>query len=192
MGRQHRVTNNHGALSWVAGFALLAGAAGYGCSKEEDRQAQLRRDVLRANDLAAERRKQLDAVRVLDANGKLIPSDQRVAGIVLPRGYEPRFEIDHEAYYDGKVSYTKLATYFTEQLDFITIQRPNNYTLTFVDARMKGDTQMKPVDITISPTPVRSDWSRIRIQRPQLPPARLQTKAEIDAELSLRRQREMY
>lgn len=164
----------------------------HGCSKQEDRQAQLRRDVLRANNLAAERRKQYEAVRVLDADGRLLPSDQRVAGVVLPRGYEPKFKIAQEAYYDGKLPYSKLATYFAEQLEFSTVRRPNNDTLTFVQARSKGDMQMKPVEVTISPIPGRSDWSRIRILIPQPLPERLQSKAEIDAELSLRRQKELY
>jgi hypothetical protein len=193
MGRQHRVTKVSRALSaWAASAVLLSGAALCGCAKQEDQKAQMRRDVLRANDFAAERRKQLAAVRVLDDNGKLVPSNQRIAGVVLPRGYEPKFKLDYESYFDGELPYSKLATYFTEQLDFIGVQRPNSSTLTFLQARSKGDSQMKPVTVTISPVPGREDWSRIRVVAPQPLPEHLQSKAEIDAELARRRQREMY
>ena len=178
--------------AWAASAVLLSGGALIACSKEIDEKAQLRRDVLRANDMAAERRKQFDAVRVLDEQGKLLPSNQRVAGVVLPRGYQPKFKLDNESYFDGELHYSKLATYFTEQLDFEGVRRPNNETLTFRQARTKGDSQMKPVQVTISPVPGREDWSRIRIQVQEPPPERLQTKAEIDAELFLRRQREMH
>jgi hypothetical protein len=163
-----------------------------GCSREVDQKAQMRREVLRANDIAAERRKQFDAVRVMDDNGKLLPSKQRVAGVVLPRGYEPKYTLNYESFYDGELPYNKLATFFTEQLDFSGVQRPNPSTLTFVQARTKGDSQMKPVNVTISPVPGRDDWSRIRIMLPQPLPERLQSKEEIDTELSMRRQREMY
>jgi hypothetical protein len=190
MGRQHRVAKVGRAL--VACATLLSGGVLCACSREPDQKEQLRRDVLRANNMAAERKKQFDAVRVLDENGKLVPSNQRVAGIVLPRGYQPKFKLDYESSFDGELPYGKLATYFTEQLDFVGVQRPNNATLTFLEARSKGDTQAKPVSVSISPVPGREDWSRIRIQTPQPLPAQLQSKAQIDAELSLRRKREMY
>jgi hypothetical protein len=179
-------------MTWAASAVLLSGGMLCGCSKQEDQKAQMRRDVLRANNFNAERKKQFDAVRVLDDNGKLLPSNQRIAGVVLPRGYEPKFKLDYESYFDGELPYSKLATYFTEQLDFTGVQRPNNATLTFLEAHTKGDSQMKPVTVTISPVPGREDWSRIRVVVPQPLPEYLQSKAEIDAELSKRRQRELY
>lgn len=190
MGRQHRVTKVSGA--WLACAVLLSGGALCSCAKEVDQKEQMRRDVLRANNMTAERRKHFDAVRVMDENGKLLPSNQKVAGVVLPRGYEPKFKRDYESSFDGELGYSKLATYFTEQLDSASVQRPNSSTLTFVDARTRGDTQMKPVTVTISPVPGREDWSRIRITLPQPLPERLQTKAEIDAELAARRDKQMH
>ena len=197
MGRQHRMTNDRRAKgSWrvvVAVMGVLGGVSLARCSSEvEEQKAQLRRDVLRANSLDAERRKQREAVRVTDDNGNLIPSTQRVAGVVLPRGYAPKFKLDHEEYFDGELPYSKLASYFTEQLDFVMVQRPNKSTLTFVQARTKGDSQMAPVKVTISPVPGLENWSRIRILLPQPLPDRLQSKAEIDAELVRRRRREMH
>lgn len=187
MGRQHRVSKSVLCAAFTASFALS------GCSSEaEDQKAQMRRDVLRANNLGAERRKQFDAVRLTDDNGNLIPSNQKVAGIVLPRGFTPKFKMDSEAYFDGELPYGKLTKYFTEQLDFMHVERPNNSTLRFVNVRTKGDSEMAPVTITISPVPGMLHWSRIRVLIPQPLPERLQTKAEIDAELLKRRQREMY
>jgi hypothetical protein len=187
MGRQHRMTKSVLCAVFSAGVALC------GCSGEvQDQKAQMRRDVLRANNFAAERRKQFDAVRLTDDNGDLIPSTQKVAGIVLPRGYTPKFKMDHEAYFDAELPYDKLTKYFTEHLDFMHVERPNKSTLRFVNVRSKGDSEMAPVTLTISPVPGMLHWSRIRILIPQPLPERLQTKAEIDAELLKRRQREMY
>lgn len=177
----------------AACLLCLGGVALSSCSDEaDDPKAQMRRDVLRANNVTDERRKQFDAVRTTDDNGNLIPSTERVAGVVLPRGYTPKVKVEREAYFDGEQPYGKLARYFTDQLDFTAVQRPNKSSLTFVQARTKGDSKMAPVTITISPIPGMEHWSRINILLPQPPPERLQTKAEIDAELAKRRQREMY
>ena len=72
MGRQHRVTKSRSfsvcmlAAVWLCGGALCA------CSKQQDQKALMRREVLRANNLAAERRQDLDAVRVTDEHGDLL------------------------------------------------------------------------------------------------------------------------
>ena len=191
MGRQHRVTKLRILSARVAcalSAALVCGGALSACSKQEDRKELIRREVLRANNLVAERRKEFEAVRVTDDHGNLLASKQRVAGVPLPRGYDPKFTFDYEWYFDGEQPYSKLVKYFTEQLDSANVQRPNGSTLTFVQARAKGDTQMKPVSVTVSPVPGRDDWSRIHIVAQQPTPAHLQSKAEIEAELSLRRQ----
>jgi hypothetical protein len=197
MGRQHRMTKvSVGCVTWRACalcLALTAGAALAGCNKDaEEQKAQLRRDVLRANNLAAERRKQLEAVRLTDDNGNLIPSTQRVAGVVLPRGFTPKFKLEHEAYFDAELPYEKVVSYFTEQLDYAYAEQPSKSSLKFIKARTKGDAEMAPVNLMVSPVPGMGHWSRIRILLPQPLPERLQTKAEIDAELAKRRQREMY
>jgi hypothetical protein len=129
----------------------------------------MRREVLRVNDLAAERRKAREAERLVDDKGALLPSNEKVAGVVLPRGYKPRFNLPREWYLDGEHQFGKLVTYFTEQLDADTVTRPNKATLTFLRARTKGDPNMEPVSVTISPVPGRDDWSRIHIVAP--PPA---------------------
>jgi hypothetical protein len=189
MGRQHRVKKISRVWSAsVASALLLSGAALCGCSEQVDTKAQMRREVLRANNLSAERRKQFDEIRVMDDQGNLLPSKQRVAGVLLPRGYTPKFKFDYEWYFDGELPYSKLAKYFTEQLEFATVHRPNTATLTFVQARSKGDSAMKPVSLTVSPVPGRDDWSRIHIVAQQPMPEHRQNRSEIEAELSMRRQ----
>jgi hypothetical protein len=185
MGRQHRVTK---LCRVSATFAvLLRGAALCACSEPEDPKAQMRRDVLRSNNLADERRKRYEAVRTTDDQGNLLPSDTKVAGVVLPRGYEPKFLFEYEWYYDGEKPYQLLATYITSHMDFAEVQQPNNSAMTYVQARTKGDSQMKPVSVTISPVPGRGDWSRIHIMAPRPKAQKLQSKEEIEAELSLRK-----
>jgi hypothetical protein len=171
-------------MAWLALSTLSLG----GCSKTEDRRVELRRDVLRANNLELERRKAREAVRITDEHGALLPSSERVAGIVLPRGYTPKFTLDYEWYFDGEQPSHKLIKYFTEQLDAETVTHPGRSALTFVRARTKGDAQMKPVALTVSPVPGREDWSRIQIVAQRPAPEHKLTAAEIEAELSLRRQ----
>jgi hypothetical protein len=108
--------------------------------------------------------------------------------VVLPRGYEAKFMFEYEWYFDGEQPYSKLATYFTERLDFSGVERPDGASLTFAKARTKGNSQMKPVSVTISPVPGRDDWSRIHIVAQQPLPEQLQSKEEIEAELAVRRQ----
>lgn len=179
MGRQHRIV--------IAAVVLCSSTLLCGCSKREDPKALMRREVLRANNLAVERRKELDATRVVDDHGDLLPSKQRVAGVILPRGFDPKFTFDYEWYYDGEHPYSKVLKFFTEQLDSETVQQPNRSTLTFIRARTKGDTQMKPVDVTVMPVPGREDWSRIHLVAQKPLPERILSKAEIEAELSMRR-----
>ena len=147
----------------------------------------MRRDVLRSNNLADERRKRYEAIRITDDQGHLMPSDTKVAGVVLPRGYEPKFLFEYEWYYDGEKPFSLLNTYVKSQLDFAEVQQSNNSSLTYVQARTKGDSQMKPVSVTISPVPGRENWSRIQIEAQRPKPQKLQTKEEIEAELSLRK-----
>jgi hypothetical protein len=178
MGRQHRVTQ----LAWVALTVMCCA-----CTERVDQKALMRQEVLRANDLSAERRKASDANRTTDDYGNLLASTQRVAGVTLPRGFELKYTFDHEWYYDGGQSYAKLVKYFTESLDYAGVEQPSRSKLTFVQARNKGDSEMKPVRLTVSAVPGRNDWSRIQIAAQQPLPAVRQTKAEIDAELSVRR-----
>ena len=194
MGRQHRVTKERSfgvlARSAVVGalsVVVLCSGALCACSKQEDQKVLMRREVLRANQLVVERRQELDAARITDEHGNLLPSKQRIVGVTLPRGYDPKFTFDYEWYFDGQLPYAKLVKYFTEQLETVNIQQPNRSTLTFVQARVKGDTQMKPVSVTVMPVPGREDWSRIHIVAQQPMPEHRQSKAEIEAELSLRR-----
>lgn len=189
MGRKHRVTRLRSVLSASAACAVLGSSVLCACSSDSvDPKEQIRRDVLRTNDLAAERRKRLEAMRRTDDHGNLLPSDTKIAGVVLPRGYRPKLVLENEWQYEGEYSYSRLATYITAQLDFKEAQRPNPSTLTFVQARTKGDSQMKPVSVTISPAPGRPDWSSLQIRSfPPLPERRM-TKEEIEAELALRRQ----
>src|SRR4051794_29390197 len=114
MDRKYRVTkvSSFGlSMACALSASLLCAGALCACSKQEDQKAQMRRAVLRANNLVAERRKELDEVRVTDEHGDLLASKQRVAGVLLPRGYDPKFTFDYEWFYDGPLPYGKLVKY---------------------------------------------------------------------------------
>lgn len=185
MGRQHRVRKLY--LVWAVCAVLPSGAALCACAEREDPKAQMRRDVLRSNNLQEERRKHYDAIRTTDDQGHLLPSNTKVAGVAVPRGYEPKFLFEYEWYYDGEKPFPLLDAYIKSQLDFTEVQQLNKSALTYIQARTKGDSQMKPVSVTISPVPGRENWSRIKIEAQRPMPQKLQTKEEIEAELALRK-----
>lgn len=165
---------------------VITALAGAGCTTPaEQRRAEVRRQLLRAETIAQERTRQIDAQRVTDPNGELLPSNNQVAGITLPRGYEPKFVFEHEWHYDGQLPIKKLESYFLARVD-ATVERPDPQSIVFAGAKMRGATGVTPVKLTLLPVPGREDWSRIRIDAPRPMPAKLPSALEIENELAAR------
>jgi hypothetical protein len=186
MGRQRRLRNlgRAASVAWLcaAGASLVAG-----CSSAEDaRRAEQRRQLLRGQDLDKARDERLSKSRLTTYDGDLLPSDTRMAGIVLPRGFVLKFTFEYEWYYDGALPLKKVEKYFGHQLDFEAVEHPDAYSIVFAQAKTKGDAAMKPVAVKIYPVPGREDWSRIYIHAPKPLPEHIPTPEEVRALLASR------
>lgn len=166
-------------------LALVCLASPACATPAEEHRAEVRRQLLDAEKQSQERGRILDAQRVTNSNGELLPSNNQVAGITLPRGFEPKFVFEHEWHYDGQLPLKKLENYFVSRLE-ATVERPDPYSIVFARARTKGDAAMNLVTITILPVPGRDDWSRIHIVEARPLPKTFPTATEIEAELAAR------
>jgi hypothetical protein len=140
---------------------------GLGCAKAtDDRIVEAKRQVLRGSDLTETRKQALAEQQITGDNGELLSSNVVVAGITIPRGFEPKFVFEHEWHYDGQVPLDRLANYFRAQLD-ATVEQPNPYSVVFAQATArtsnKGTNAMAPVRVKIVRVPGREGWSRIQI-----------------------------
>jgi hypothetical protein len=172
MGRQHRIA-----------LAVWFGLAAFSCSSSEaERKAEARRQLLRAENLEQKRSANLAAQRLTDAEGNLIASNDKLAGITLPRGYKPKFVLEREWTYDGELPFNKLEQFFLQRLS-ATIEHPAGMLTRFVQARPVGESDAPPVLVEVSPVPGREDWSRIHIQQPAPAPEHPLTAAQIAADL---------
>lgn len=185
MGRQHRLT------TWLILGTIASAACAVGCSSaEETKRAELRRQLLRGQDLEKQRNTRFEKERLTTYQGDLLPSDTQVAGVVLPRGFNQKFSFEYEWYYDGAEPLPKLDSYLRKQLDFVSFDHPDPASTQFVQARTKGFPEMKPVTIKIYPVPGRSDWSRIYIRAPQPLPEHILTPEEVSRMVASHRRNE--
>jgi hypothetical protein len=173
------------ALSICLGAASLLGGA---CSNaDETRRAELRRQILRGQNLEKEQAQRREQTRVTTFDGDLLPSETKVAGVVIPRGFEPKFNFEYEWYFDGAQPLAKLEKYVLQHMDAATVERPDSVAILFTQARTKGVSDMRPVTIKIFPVPGRSDWSRINIVGSRPLPEHIPTAEEVAAQLAERR-----
>jgi len=159
---------------------LAAGACS--SSREEDRKAEVRRQLLRADNLAQQRDATLAAQRLSDEAGNLLESKDKLAGITLPRGFHPKFVYDREWTYDGELPFNKTEQYFLQRLS-ATIEHPTGMLTRFAQARPVGEPGAAPVLVEVSPVPGRSDWTRIHVLQPAPAPERPVSFAETQAEI---------
>lgn len=182
MGRQHRIVSS--ALVCVLNLAAV------GCSNAaEQRAAAAKRALLRGQDLDAQRKARIDAQRITDEAGNLLPSNTDILGLVIPRGFDVTFTEDHEWYYDGQLPIGKVEKYFDDRLDANT-DHPYPSATIYRRAKMKSNPTMAAVTVKIYPMPGRTDWTRVHILASMPAPDHFPSPAEIEAHLA--KQRENY
>jgi len=157
-----------------------------GCSRDADQHsADIRRQVLRAEDLPTKHARIVAEHRVLDPQGELIPSTEVVAGITLPRGFQRIFVFEHEWHFEGALPLQKAENYFSARLD-ANVQHPNTRTVEYLHATLKGAKELSPVNVTVQQIPGRKGWSRIQI-RTAKPVTEQLSHAETELGLARRR-----
>jgi hypothetical protein len=157
-----------------------------GCSHGADEHsAEIRRQVLRVEDLQTKQARIVAEHRVLDPQGELIPSTTQVAGITLPRGFQPKFVFEHEWHFDGALPLRKVENYFSARLD-ASVQHPNTSTVEFAHATWKDAKEATSVSLTVLEIPGRKGWTRIHIRAPK-PFTEILSEAETAMGLERRR-----
>ncbi|HET6332559.1 MAG TPA: hypothetical protein VFG30_05070 [Polyangiales bacterium] len=147
---------------WVLVGALAANAA-VGCKNDVEEQ---RRQLLQTDQRTKERNARIEAHRVLGPEGELLPSETKVAGVVLPRGFELKFTEPHAWTYDGHYPQAKLEAYFDKRVTTKTRTNKPLGEVEYLGVREKSDPNMTAVLVRVSPAPGRLEWTRIYVGEP--------------------------
>ena len=170
----------HGLTRYVLLLALVLG----GCSHKGDDDK--RRALLAPVDLRDKQRELYEKLRFYDAAGELMASDQKVAGIVLPRGLTPTFTFEREWYFESKLPRAKLQKYFRDHLDGGELSYPNPDMVELLKATPKDTAGALPVLVRVYPLPAMYDVARVYIRQAAPAPARWPSEAEVKAQMALR------
>lgn len=122
------------------------------CSCSEDPVVEKRREILQVPEAETpkppptRRRSQL-----YDEKGNLLPSEEKVAGIILPRGMKLKHKFLRGRIYETRVPLNKLHWYFQPRIQGGTIKRAGERT-TYV-AALPRDRRgaFKRIDLSIAP-----------------------------------------
>ena len=155
MGNECRLT------LWFAG--VLALQAALGCSRDDT--LERRRQLLAATDRAQARKERIDKARVRSPTGDLLPSEQKVAGFVLPRGFTLKRSYPHKWIYDARLPQAKVEEYFDKRLTVSKVPAGVGEVL-YNEAREKSDPNHAPGWIRVLPTPSKEEWTRLIITDP--------------------------
>jgi hypothetical protein len=146
-------------------FALLAVFAG--CTSEPARRAPSERGDAREATAAPETRNPPQAVRNYDNDGKLLPSDEYIIGLRLPRGTVHYREDGVQHVYRIQAPIDKVLTYFGPMLITGKVERRGKGAI-YKRASVRG-AEVNPTKIDVSILEVGNSLTRICVT--ELPPA---------------------
>lgn len=174
------------SLTGLVLSVLGCGALGAGCDSEADRNAQVRQEyrkgLLAAEDRRQRRDEKREATRAQDASGAMIASEERVAGIVLPRGLTLRLGATRQWYYETAVPIEAVRAYFGPRLKTLAVIQGAADTVTYEDAEPRDTPGAERVSVRIAPLGNQRGKTEILIRLPALakPPA-----SEAEARLAI-------
>jgi hypothetical protein len=162
---------------------LLPGLCACGKDEQETRRALLRPVDVRQKQIA-EREKR----RLFDANGELIPSGEKIAGLELPKGLELYRSFENEWYYEAKrINMGQLDRYFAARLDPLALERNATHVL-FANAHLRSDPAARLVSVRLASLVANQVTTDVYIR--QSPPVRTYpSERQAEAQLEARRKR---
>ena len=134
------------ALSWTAGCET----PGQATRAAEVRKRQVR--ALTPVNVKQKLAERDEKNRLYDAEGKLLPSDDIVGGVRLPRGLTPRLTVQNRHYFHTKVSLVRLRAYFGPRLVTAKIIPDGPSTYKYVGAKTRDTDQPHIVNVRLGPT----------------------------------------
>ena len=120
----------------------------------------------------------MEAQKIFDEQGRLLPSTSLVAGVRLPRGMQPEYTFEHEFYYRSDATLAQLQAYFGPRLLTGQVERGGRGTVTYVNAQPKDTTKKAYVSVRIGPAPGNSGQSEVLIRETPMMPATRPSEAE--------------
>jgi hypothetical protein len=172
------------SLTGLVLAALGCGALGAGCDGEEAGRAEQvrghRKALLVAEDRQRKRAERREATRVQDASGAMIASEERVAGIVLPRGLKLRLGAARQWYYETSVPIEAVRAYFGPRLKTVAVIQSAGDAVTYQEAEPSDTPGAERVSVRIAPLPNRRGITEITIR---LPPLARPPNSEAEARL---------
>jgi hypothetical protein len=151
----------HGLNSPV--LALLACCMFAACSHRREDEDDKRRALLTPQDLPAKRDTAREAARLFDAAGNLIPSETKVAGLLVPRGMTLVVAPEHEWYFDGPLPLPKLEKYLREHLEIHDEDHSIPGRIDFAESRPRDTPAPTPTFVSFYPKPGRPELSQLYI-----------------------------
>lgn len=145
-------------------LALLSALAA--CTSKPEREAPTQRDEAAAEQPRPEAAKPPMRERIIDPQGRLIPSDEYVAGIRLPRGAELFREDDLRHIYRIRVPIDKVLAYFGPMMITGNVERRSTGAI-YKRASVRG-AEVSPTKVDVSILELGARMTRIAVT--ELPP----------------------
>jgi len=145
------MTNSLRILLVASGAATILTAPAIGCSRQQRSQEEQRRALLTPSDYRQKLQEEERKRKLVDDDGELIPSDQTVAGILMPRGLGEVRAVENRYYFtSSRVSFEALDRYFGKRLFTGQIERESPDSVAYIGANIKGDPKAMKVNVRIS------------------------------------------
>jgi hypothetical protein len=131
---------------WLLCATLTLAAAGCGDGADDERK----RALLQPRDGKRKLEQEKEKRRIFDADGDLLPSGDKVGGVMLPKGLTLYRRLDeHRFYRTTQVSWEKLDRWFGSQLISTTVERRDG-SVTFGGAVPKDNLKAPRLDLHVT------------------------------------------
>jgi hypothetical protein len=155
-----------GATCRFAAGLLMLLCVGAGCSSKRAPEEGGRLGTTADQASADESAKKSPITRNFDPQGRLLPSDQYVGGVRMPRGAELSFESDLRHVYRIRAPIDKVLAYFGPMMVTGNVERQGKGAI-YKRASVRG-AEISPTKVDVSILEVGSSMTRISIT--ELPP----------------------
>ena len=169
--------------------AVVCGTAELGCSRRDAAQEEKRRMLLTPPDNKREREEAARKKQIFDEDGDLIPSEQSVAGLLLPRGLTPGQHDEREWYFRSmEIPAEALERYFLPRLLTGGVEHSQGGATQILSAKIKDNPGALPVTIRILKLAGANAASELYIRQAMPSPTVRPKESEVEAQLKARRE----
>lgn len=167
------------ALLLCAALALPA------CSgRREAEEAEQRKQLLKPPDIRAKRDERRRERQLFDDEGHVLPSETKVAGLVMPKGLKQYRTFEREWYFQSReVGSEKFVEYFKRRLMPEAIERSKVGSVTFRKARIRANPDEPVVDVHVDPLKGAANAATVYVRQASPAPTKYKSGTEAEAQL---------